>query len=204
VVSEFSEDLYSAMGLDLGWSGGLRNFQGTVFVNLALGVRLDRSWRLRKGGGTALDFHFPLSKETEAKLQAFARLWLRTMPQPRLALMDPAIVERLGVADDVPVDTALITMRDMINSAWHGHTEVKAEVRGDALDRVMSFDEDPDVLVWTDAFEAVYGSHRYALCEQCGVAFSYRRKGAKLCSNACRVRASRGATPAATARKNKA
>jgi hypothetical protein len=195
-----SEELYSAMGLDLG-SGG--NFQGTVFVNLALGIRLDRSWRLAgKGSGPHfLTFMLELSKETEAKLPEFARLWLRTMQQSRLALMDPAIIERLGVADDVPVDTALITMRDMINSAWHGHTEVKAEVRGDRLDRVMSFDEDPDVLVWTDAFEAVYGAHGYLLCEQCGVAFSYRRKGAKLCSNACRVRASRGSSSAATRRK---
>lgn len=196
-MSELSEQLYSALGVDLDVpKRGPANFKGILFLNSALGVHLDRRRRLagKNGATTALTVMLPVSKGTLMKLREFARLWLQTMPEFRLALMDPVIVEKLGIADDVPVDTALIRMRDMINAAWQGHTEVRAEVRGDTLDRVMSFDEDPEVLVWADAFEAVHGAHRYVLCEQCGVAFSYKREGAKLCSNACRVRSSRKKT----------
>jgi hypothetical protein len=195
-MSGLSEELYSALGVDLDHTAGPVNFRGILFLNSALGVHLDRRRRLagKKGVTTFLTVTLDVPKDTLAKLREFARLWLRTMPDSRLALMDPAIVEKLGIADEVPVDTALITMRDMINAAWQGHTEVKAEIRGDTLDQVMGFDETPEVLVWTDAFEAVHGAHRYVLCEQCGVAFSYKREGAKLCSNACRVRASRKKT----------
>jgi len=127
-------------------------------------------------------------------LRKFMSLWLRTMPPEQLKRMDSAIVEYFGIAEDMPVDTALHSLRDMVNKAIGKDVVITATITSGSLAKTAWASWKGDQDIWFDALNAVIDKVSFRICEQCGKPFTYKREGAKLCSNACRVRSSRAKT----------
>ena len=142
----------------------------------------------------ATDFDFmkiALSKDDplKAKMQEVVRLWIAGMaPRPR-ARMDEQILDQFP--SDMPRDTALILLRDLVNENAMD-TRLGIEIKnGHAKRATLVTNFTRDAMAWEDAVNAIVNDKSYRLCAYCKEPFSYKSTKAKFCSDLCRNYSSR-------------
>jgi hypothetical protein len=122
------------------------------------------------------------------------RLWLTSMPQEQRDKMDPAIVERFGVIEDLPVDSALHQLRDLVNSVLKDDVHIRVIIGNGMIEQNLDVPPDEEKRIWLDALNAAMNMVGFRVCKWCGKPFPYKSAKAMFCSNACRIKSSRAKT----------